>query len=126
LNTDSRCIVGWSQRSLNTLRSIRGGIVVTDSSQLSVIDPQLQPQFIQLDVLGAMKVRGTFDDRELLQSIRQRRIAAFALDPPGLNLQWRGRYFFWPELRDAIAGNYEVVPSACEAVLMVSKRPLIH
>jgi hypothetical protein len=91
-----------------------------------VIDPQLKPQFLDLMVLNAMKASGTFDDRELLQSIRQRRIAAFALDPSGLDLQWRGRHFFWPELRAAIAGNYQVMPSTCEAVLMVPKPSLEH
>jgi hypothetical protein len=68
-----------------------------------------------------MKAHGTFDDRELLQSIRQRRIAAFALESGGLDWQWQGRHIFWPELRGAIANNYEVVPSACRSVLMVPK-----
>jgi hypothetical protein len=126
LSADNQCVVGWSQQSLNRLRSIGGGLVVTDSSQLSVIDPQLHPQFLDLNVLGIMKANGTFDDRALLQSIRQHRIAAFALDPGGLDVEWRGRYKLWSQLLDAIAGNYEMVPSACEAVLMVPKRPLDH
>jgi hypothetical protein len=126
LSTDSQCMVGWDQENLNRLRSKGDGIVVTDSSQLSVIDPQLNSQFIELGVMSAMKARGTFDDRELLRLIKQRRIAAFALDPSGLDAQWRGRNTFWPELRDAIADDYEVVPSACEAVLMVPKPSLEH
>jgi hypothetical protein len=121
LNTDRQCIAGWDQQSLNRLRSIGEGIVLTDSSQLSVIDPQLNLQFIGLNALNAMKASGTFDDRELLLSIKQHRIAAFALDPGGVDQQWRGRNHFWPELRDAIVDNYEVVPSACESVLMLPK-----
>jgi hypothetical protein len=100
----------WDAQMLNVLHSTRG-VVLTNVSELLLMNASAQVQFLDLMALGNMKEHGTFDDRELLSAIEQRRIAAIALGYGLLSQQWHGRYFFWPELAEAIRRNYVVLGS---------------
>ena len=118
-----RCLGGWDTHSLSVLRATPG-VIVTDSEQLALVDPQPNLEFIEPMTMSALVARGAFDDHELLRLIRQHRIAAFALTSAGLEGKYRGIFGFWPAFRYAVADNYEVVPSSCEEVLMVPKGSL--
>jgi len=100
-----RCPGGWDPHSLSILRATPG-VIVTDNEELALVDPQPNVQFIELMMMNSMVAKRVSMTRELLGLIRQRRIAAFALNFDGLDSRYRGRYVFWPELRSAIADNY--------------------
>ncbi|HXW83917.1 MAG TPA: hypothetical protein VEJ86_05905 [Candidatus Binataceae bacterium] len=99
----------WDPRALARLHQISGPIV-TDDADLLLTDTSTNLQWIDLMVLNSMYQRGTFDDSALLDSIGERRIAAFALDSAGLDRAVRGRPLLWPALRDAIDHNYRELP----------------
>jgi hypothetical protein len=111
----------WDHRALKTLRAIDGPIL-TDKAELKLIDSRANLQWIDLMVLTSMQQLGTFDDSALVDSIRRRRIAAFALDDEGLARSFRGRPMFWPRLREAIEANYELVPGTGLPHVMLPKR----
>ncbi len=69
-----------------------------------------------------MRARGMFDDRELTELIAQKRIAAIALEGQGLNREYRGRRFLWPELQAAIEQNYTHSAAAGPPYLMLPKK----
>jgi len=100
----------WDPHALAMLRSVDGPIV-TDAAELKLVDQRANLQWIDLMVLTSMQELGTFDDKLLLDAIRQHQIAALALDPEGLARSFRGRPLFWPRLRRAIEANYQTVPA---------------
>ncbi len=85
----------WDERRLQRLSSIRGP-VLTDFGALALVDdsPGLRP--IDMLLLGSMRPRGEVNDTALLTAIRCRRFAAIALDPSGLNRQYRGHFLSGP------------------------------
>jgi len=117
-----RCVVSvrdpWNPSALSRLSAISGPIL-TDNADLCLIDRRTNLEWIDLMVLGSMRSRGSFDDAALLAQIRGRQIAAFALDSDGLGRQFRGRPFFWKELRTAIEQNYRVAAGAGPPYLML-------
>jgi len=111
----------WDGRALNSLLSIDGPIL-TDTAELKLVDARPNLQWIDLMVLTSMQQLGTFDDSALLDAIRRRQVAAFALDEEGLTRSFRGRPLFWPRLREAIEANYEVAPAIGPPYLMLPKK----
>lgn len=107
----------WHPKSLDSLRSIRGP-VLTDNAALTLVDHSTQFRTINLMILGAMRSRGTFDDTRLLTAIRCHRFAAIALDSWKFDRHYRGRRWFWPELRRTIEANYRFAPSEGAPFLM--------
>jgi hypothetical protein len=102
------------------------GPIWTDVPEVSfsLARPDLwQPE---LDSLLSMRARGLFNDQELVNSIRQRRVAIIALSQSGLQHSRRGIHFFWPELRKAIAANYVRLPGVGPPILMVPKQSSPH
>jgi hypothetical protein len=108
------------QNSLQIVDSIDGP-VLADEPTVLLADPSPELRPINLMVLGGMKANGLFDDTQLLEEIRCRRFAAFALDSSLLNRNYRGRFFFWPKLRQAIEANYELAAPSGPPFVMVPK-----
>jgi hypothetical protein len=115
-----RYMARWDSRSLARTRTLSGPIL-TDTADLVLADPHADVQWIDLMVLNSMRALGTFDDSHLIAEIRERKIAAFALDADGLERSYRGRRFFWGGLRAAIEQNYTSIPSDGPPYLMVPK-----
>jgi uncharacterized membrane protein len=94
------------------------GRVLTDVPDLAISDIDgIEP--IELMTLNGMREHGSFDDRALIADINGRQIAAFALDGWLLRRGYRGRAFFWPDLRDAIERNYYLAsPSGPPYILL--------
>ncbi|HLI79913.1 MAG TPA: hypothetical protein VKV03_08015 [Candidatus Binataceae bacterium] len=112
----------WDSHSLAILGAIDGPIL-TDAAELNLVDARPNLQWIDLMVLTSMRQIGTFDDGALVDDIRHRRIAAFALDSEGLDRNFRGRPMFWTRLRRAIEANYVAVPLAGPPVVMIPRVP---
>jgi len=110
----------WDPAALARLKAIDGPIL-TDAADLCVIDPRTNLQFIELMLMNPMHAAGSFDDSQLIAEIRERRIAAFALDADGLGREFRGRPLFWPALRAAIERNYVRLAEPAPPYLMVPK-----
>ena len=75
----------------------------------------------EFDVLGSMRARGLFDDRNLIGLIANKRIPAIVLGPEGLDAEYRGRTFLWPDLRRTIEQNYTPAASGPQLSLLVPK-----
>ena len=110
----------WDPRALEALRSIDGPILI-DTAELNLVDARLNVQWIDLMVLSSMQQRGTFDDSALLDAVRHRRMAAFALDADGLDRAFRGRPLFWPRLHTAIEANYDALPAVGPPLILIPK-----
>jgi len=100
----------FDPEALNRLHDIDGP-VLTDVGWLDLVRPAKNVWFLEMMPLRAMRARGSFDDRALIAALDRRQIAAVALDEGLLERDYRGRAWFWPELRDAIARNYYFLPS---------------
>ncbi len=108
----------WDPEPLAILTRVKGPVLTAlPDISLRLDRPVWTPEF---DVLNSMRARGLFDDRQLVNSIESRRLAAVILGPGGLDAQYRGRDFFWPRLREAIARNY--APAACGAPYLLTPR----
>jgi len=110
----------WDPHALAVLHSIEGPIM-TDAAELNLIDDQPNLQWIDLMVLTSMQQIGSFDDGALLDEIRARRIAAFALYSDGLVRNFRGRPLFWPRFRSAIESNYVALSGVGPPIILVAK-----
>jgi hypothetical protein len=110
---DAQCDCGdsrlWNEQMLARMHSMKGP-VLSDISELVVMNAAPRIQFVDLIPLSAMKATGRFDDRALISAVEHREFDAIVLDKGLLREQWRGRRWFWPELADAIARNYQLVP----------------
>ncbi|MHB8383713.1 MAG: hypothetical protein ACYDC3_15400 [Candidatus Binataceae bacterium] len=120
LRCDVSVLEPWNAGALARLRAIDGPIL-TDSADLCLVDPRTNLEWIDLMVLGSMHARGMFDDSRLLARIRAHQIAAFALDSDGLAREYRGRRFFWKDLRAAIEQNYRIAAAAGPPFLMLPR-----
>lgn len=108
----------WNPSALARFAAIDGPIL-TDNADLCLVDPRKNLEWIDLMVLGSMRSRGSFDDSALLARIRGHQIAAFSLDDDGLGREFRGRPFFWKDLRAAIEQNYGMVAAPGPPYLML-------
>lgn len=118
LRCDLIALEPWNATALARLGAIDGP-VLTDNADLCLIDRRRNLEWIDLMVLGSMRSRGNFDDSALLVQIREHQIAAFALDSDGLRREFRGRPFFWKDLRTAIEQNYRTVAAPGPPYLML-------
>jgi hypothetical protein len=114
------CDTGWNPDVFRRLEKTDGPILTALPDINLRLDRQVwAPEF---DVLDSMRARGLFDDSELIESISRRRFAAIVLAPAGLDADYRGREFFWPQLRQAIEQNYQPATSSAPPFLLVPKR----
>jgi hypothetical protein len=113
------CDTGWSPEIFRLLARTDGPILTTLPDISLRLDGQVwAPEF---DVLGSMRARGLFDDRNLIGLIANKRIPAIVLGPEGLDAQYRDRTFLWPDLRRTIEQNYTPVVSGPQLSLLVPK-----
>ncbi len=113
------CDTSWPPDTFRLLARMDGPILTTLPGIGLRLDRQVwAPEF---DVLGSMRARGLFDDRNLVGLIANKRISAIVLGPEGLDVEYRGRTFLWPGLRRAIEQNYIPAASGPELSLLVPK-----
>jgi hypothetical protein len=110
-----------SPQAIQELSAIHGR-VITDMPELVLLGASPGIEAIEPMPLNAMLRHGTFDDRPLLKAIRERRIAAFALTGDLLEIQWLGRHFFWPALREAIARNYYLASESGPPFILLPRK----
>ncbi len=113
-----QCNPGWDPKAFKILNTVHGH-VLTDEPGLLLVQQKFAVAFIELAALKGMRAAGLFDDRPLLDAIRRRTILAIALDADMLKIGYRNHCFMWPELREAIADNYHLVPETGPPYIML-------
>jgi hypothetical protein len=108
----------WDPKAFKLLNTIHGD-VLTDVPGLLLVQEKFKVSFIELGVLKGMRAAGLFDDRPLLDAIHRRTVPAIALGSGLLTDRYHNHSFMWPELREAIADNYHLVPATGPPYVML-------